>query len=260
VRTAPLACRPRSASALAPLGSLPRSPRVAVASAPPLQWMGPRFAFKQPEGPEFATKHLAWMTNKPFPWQLAGIGDAARQLVSRGDAASADRFLASSGDGYEAGQDSLSGTGAIGRGDGRARTAVGQQRVNMISKEALSVPSTAHAAARRWDGDDGPSSTDHHYVAVGWSSAAPQGSGKLPHRLKPISGASGARTPRLHSRSPSPAFEGRMQRSHMSPSTVLSATPGSSPQRESAVAHNVYRPVATPKATKARPGAHLARG
>jgi len=47
------------------------------------QWMGPRFAFKQPEGAEFTVKHLAWMTNQPYPWQLASIGDAVRNATPK---------------------------------------------------------------------------------------------------------------------------------------------------------------------------------
>jgi len=54
--------------------------------------MGPRFAFKQPGGPEFATKNLAWMTSKPYPWQLASIGDSVRGSI-KNEAQFANRNL-----------------------------------------------------------------------------------------------------------------------------------------------------------------------
>jgi hypothetical protein len=217
--------------------------------------MGPRFAFKQPEGPEFATKHLAWMTNKPYPWQLAGIGDAARGLVPRGDVTSADRILASSEGGLGAAQDGFSRVQAAGRAEAYLSAGL---RLSPAPKETLSPPNKAQAVALQRDGAGDPPPIEHHYGAVGWSLAGPVGSGKHARRLKPISGAHAAwATPPLHSRTPSPAVEGRSQRSHVSPATVLSAVPGSSPpQREAADAHNVWRPVVAPKATKAKPGTH----
>lgn len=230
--------------------------------------MGPRFAFKQPEGAEFSTKHLAWMTSKPYPWQLAGIGDAARGLVPRGDVASADRILASSEGGMGAAHDGFSGARAAGNTGSEAHFAAGQ-KLSPTLKEAISPPNLAQAAALRREGAGDPPSTEHHCAAVGWSTTGLPGSGKHPHRLKPISGAHGARaseaSPPLHSRyhansrTPSPAVEGRLQRSYVSPTTVLPAAPGSLSPLSEAGAPSVWGwSLIAPKATKAALETHSA--
>lgn len=241
--------------------SRPPDKRLALLTAhrlslhPSLQWMGPRFAFKQPEGAEFSTKHLAWMTSKPYPWQLAGIGDAARGLVPRGDVASADSILASSEGGMGAAHDGFSGFRAAGNTGSEAHLAAGDQ--------------LSQAAALRREGAVDLPSTEHHCAAVGWSTTGLPGSGKHPHRLKPISGAHGARaseaSPPLHSRyhansrTPSPAVEGRLQRSYVSPATVLPAAPGSLSPLSEAGAPSVWGlSLIAPKATKAALETHSA--